>query len=406
MRINALLIIGNSLTHKTVLLLVVFCLLTVSPFIAVNGFSSDGDGQLNLEERVAALEEAGGGWSDKIEIHGVLAGVYQGESASGPEDADSFERGALNFQPEFSINLTEQDQIVFELGFAAGDGLNDVSQMLITPWAANLESDVKNINGRDRDYLLQAWYKHTFLLSEDHTLGVTGGIIDATSYLDQNAYANDEYTQFLNPALVNGPNGFAPSFDLGGAVQWDIGNFYVNALLMNIGENEDGENWNFFGGEAGYLLETGLGEGTYRIIYEGTDESFLDPTGTALERRNIVFLSADQQLGENFGAWIRIGWGDDDASVDATNLYSGGLDVRGGLWGRGEDNIGLGVGYFDGGNTGIDSVTIGELYYRLAMTEWFALTADLQYQDNKFENEEAGEDIDAWTWGLRAVVEF
>jgi hypothetical protein len=40
------------------------------------------------------------------------------------------------------------------------------------------------------------------------------------------------------------------------------------------------------------------------------------------------------------------------------------------------------------------------------MTEWFALTADLQYQDNTFEDAEAGEDIDAWTWGVRAVVEF
>jgi hypothetical protein len=34
------------------------------------------------------------------------------------------------------------------------------------------------------------------------------------------------------------------------------------------------------------------------------------------------------------------------------------------------------------------------------------VTADLQYQDNTFENAAAGEDIDAWTWGLRAVVAF
>ena len=359
-----------------------------------------------LTERVTALEEKSSGWSDKIAIHGVLAGVYQGESASGPVDADSIERGRLNFQPEFSIALTEQDEVVFEFGFPVGDGLNDATQMLLVPWAANAESDVKNINGRDRDYLLQAWYKHTFQLGEEHTLGVTGGIIDATGYLDQNAYANDEYTQFMNEGLVNGPNGFAPSFDLGGAVQWDLGNFYINGVIMNIGENDDGENWSFFGGEAGYLLETGLGEGTYRIIYEGTDESNLDSTGTTLERRNILFLSFDQQLGDYFGAWIRFGWGDDDAAVVATSLYSGGIDVRGSLWGRGEDNIGLGLLYFGGGNTGIDSTSVGELYYRMVITEWFALTADLQYQDNKFDDAEAGEDIDAWTYGLRAVVEF
>ncbi len=51
----------------------------------------------------------------------------------------------------------------------------------------------------------------------------TGGIIDSTDYVDENAYANDEYTQFMNEALVNGPNGFAPSYDIGGAVEWEIG---------------------------------------------------------------------------------------------------------------------------------------------------------------------------------------
>jgi porin len=361
--------------------------------------------ELSLEERVAALE-AGRSWSDKIAIHGVLAGACQGESASGPQDADSIDRGAVAFQPEISITPTEQDEIVFEFGFPAGEGLNGVSQMLIVPWAANLEGDVKNINGRDRDYLLQAWYKHTFHVGEDHTVGVTGGIIDATGYLDQNAYGNDEYTQFMNPALVNGPNGFAPSYDIGGAMEWALGNIYVNGVVMNIGENDSGVNYNFYGGELGYRLETDLGEGTYRLIYEGGQNAFLDPTGTILEDRNIVLLSFDQQLGETVGAWIRFGWGDDDAAVDAKNLYSGGIDIAGDLWGRGEDNIGIGAAFFDGGNTGIDRVTVGELYYRFVMNAWLAVTADLQYQDNTFENAAAGEDIDAWTYGLRAVVAF
>ena len=40
---------------------------------------------------------------------------------------------------------------------------------------ANLEGDVKNINGRDRDDLLTAWHKHTFKFGEAHSLGITGG---------------------------------------------------------------------------------------------------------------------------------------------------------------------------------------------------------------------------------------
>jgi hypothetical protein len=41
-------------------------------------------------------------------------------------------------------------------------------------------------------------------------LRLTGGLIDATDAVDTNAYANNEYTQFMNQALVNGPSGFAP----------------------------------------------------------------------------------------------------------------------------------------------------------------------------------------------------
>lgn len=213
---------------------------TADPTTNTNESASD---VKSLEERDAALED--NRWSDKIAIHGVLAGAYQYEDADGPQGAESFGRGAMAFQPEITITPTEQDEIVFEFAFPAGEGLNGSTQMLIPPWSANLEGDVKNINGRDRDYLLTAWYKHTFKLGEAHSLGITGGIIDATAYLDQNAYANDEYTQFMNPALVNGPNGFAPSYDIGGAVQWEIGPLYANGVVMNIGENDDGNNYNF-----------------------------------------------------------------------------------------------------------------------------------------------------------------
>ena len=73
---------------------------------------------------------------------------------------------------------------------------------------------------------------------------------------------------------------------------------------------------------------------------------------------------------------------------------------------RGDDNIGIGYAFFDGGNTGLQRVQVAEAYYRLAMNDWFALTADVQYQDNTYQYVEAGTDIDAWTWGMRAVVEF
>jgi hypothetical protein len=113
-----------------------------------------------------------------------------------------------------------------------------------------MKDDVKDINGRNRDYLLTVWYKHTFALRENNALGLTVGIIDATAYIDENAYANCEYTQFMNQALVNAPNGFAPSYDIGGAAEWEVGSWDVTALGMNVGENDDGNNYNFFAATA------------------------------------------------------------------------------------------------------------------------------------------------------------
>ena len=148
--------------------------------------------------------------TDKFSIGGVMSGAYQQQWVDGD---DNLGRGALPFQPEFSFRPTEQDEFFVNFGFATGNGLNGKTDFNLAPWAADLEDDVKDINGRNRDYLLTAWYKHTFDLGEDNALGLTGGIIDATAYIDENAYANDEYTQFMNEALVNASNGFAPSYD-------------------------------------------------------------------------------------------------------------------------------------------------------------------------------------------------
>ena len=75
-----------------------------------------------LEARVATLEE--NRWRDRIAIHGVLAGAYQYEDPSGPADAESVGRGAVAFEPEIAITLTEQDEVFFKFGFPAGNGLN------------------------------------------------------------------------------------------------------------------------------------------------------------------------------------------------------------------------------------------------------------------------------------------
>ena len=341
--------------------------------------------------------------NQQLSIGGVLAGAIQCQSLSDAPGFSNTCEGAVPFQPTVSIRPTADDEVFFKLGFAAGTGLNGNSPFNIDPWAAYLEEDVKNINGRNRDTLLTAWYKHTFTFRDDHQLGTSFGIIDATDYLDKNAYANDEYTQFMNSALTNGPNVFLPSFDLGAALEWDDGPWALRAVLMNIGENDDGYNTDFYGLQAGYRVDTTIGTGHYRLVIAGGSEDFLDPTGTQLVDRAATLLSFDQAFGQVVGGWIRFGWQTDKAAVDYNAIYSGGIDFKGSGWGRPADNIGLGYAYLNGANQDIKASRVAEAYYRWQLGEVFGLTADVQYMRDDYK---AGGGPRGWVFGLRAVAGF
>lgn len=335
-----------------------------------------------------------------------MAGAYQYESPGGAGEADDFGRGALAIQPEVSISPTPADEIFFKLGFGAGSGLNiEKHSFALAPWAADLEDDVKDINGRNRDYLLTAWYRHLFTFGEGHTLGLTGGVIDATDYLDENRYANDEYSQFMNEALVNGPNAFLPSYDIGGALEWEYSIFALKGVIMQIGENDEGDAYHFYGLELNYKLDTPVGEGSYGILLDTTGSDFSEAEGPGKEGLKGAGISFAQSLGDCLGAWIRFRWCDDKAAVDFKNLYSGGFDISGKLWGREQDNIGIGYARLGGGNQDIDRVQVAEAYLRCGLSEIFAVTLDVQVLDDRYK-EGTGEDVDGWITGVRLTAEF
>jgi len=346
--------------------------------------------------------------SEKLSVGGTMAGAYQYRIlADEIPDFENIGRGGAAFQPEVSFRPTDKDMFFMKLGFGAGNALKQIDpekpSFALSPWAADLEDDVRNINGRGRDYLLAAWYKRAFDFAEDHSLGITGGIIDATDYVDENAYANDEFTQFMNEALSNGPNVFAPSYDIGGALEWEFGAFSVKGVAMGVGENEDGYTYNYYAAQLGYHPKTGLGEGNYRVIFATTTKDFLDPEQEKKEARKATLLSFDQELGEIFGAWIRFGWGDEGPVLVWKNLYSGGIDIKGNWWNREKDNIGIGYGHLSRGNQDIDKTHVFETYYRLVFNEILSATADVQYMKDDYHE---GDNRKGWILGVRVTAEF
>ena len=107
-----------------------------------------------LEDAVTGQEQAADeaasakrSFWDAVTISGVLGFIYQSERSSGALDTHDPNGWGIPFQPEVSITLGDQDELLFRFGFAAGDGLNPKTDFNLAPWGGDLEQDVKNLSG-------------------------------------------------------------------------------------------------------------------------------------------------------------------------------------------------------------------------------------------------------------------
>lgn len=346
----------------------------------------------------AAAAELGGGWTVDL----VAAAALQCPFAA-PEGADLRCGAAAPVQPELRFSPAAAHGLGVRLGFAAGNGLEGDSPFVIPLWAADLEDGVRDINGGRRDFLLTAWYRFAADLGDDDRLRLTAGIIDGTDFLDGNAFANDEYTQFMNGALVNGPNGFVPSYEPGAAVRWDTGAWSLRAVYMRAGAGETGGRHHYFGGEAGLALHNRFGQGNVRLVLQGTSSDFAAADGPGRAALRSWVLSVDQELGDRLGLWARFGFQDAEAAILFRSLYSGGLSLHGRTWNRARDQLGIGLAVLPGGNLDVDDAHVFELYYRAELNPRLAATLDLQHVRQSLRE---GTSDSAWVAGLRLVLVY
>ena len=344
--------------------------------------------------------------NEKLTIDGTLTGVYQYGDYN-VEGMGNKDGGAVVLDLGINFHPTDTDKFQVLLSFAAGNGLNKNNPFSLVPYADDLEDDLKNINGRNRDYLLEAWYKHTFKFSEQVSLGVTGGIIDATRYIDDNEFANCETSQFMNQIFVNHKNTNIPSYDIGGVAELDISNFSIRGLIMNTkheAEDRIFKSYNYYALQAGYAVDTAIGKGNYRLYGFTTSKSFADSNETGEERPRGFGISADQQLNSIIGVFARAGWQSDAAVIDHEAAYSGGLNINGKLWGRENDEIGIGYAYLIGADeSDIDSTNAFEAYAKLKISKFSDVSPDIQYIADNLKH---GENRRGFIYGVRVNAYF
>lgn len=338
------------------------------------------------------------GPAPRLSIGGIMAATYQWQEASG----QSVDGGVVTIRPEIEFELSDRDLLHLTFALARGNGINDVSGFALSPVAKDVEQDLRDVNGSGRDSIQRLWYRRT-MDAGTGTLVFTGGIIDSTEYLDQNAFANDEYTQFLNEAFVNAPVGFFPSYAPGVALEWADGPWSASGSVMRVSENDDGNDYVHAGVQVARTVENALGAGTYRLTVSWADDGFLDAAGQETEGRLAFVASADQMLSATTGAWARAGWQDDAAAVTHEWMISGGLDLCGEAWGRPADTAGIGLGWLEGGNGELQSTWLAEAYVRFALTDAIAFSVDAQYVDDDLG---AAGGRDGPIFGLRLTYEF
>ncbi len=329
-----------------------------------------------------------------LDLELSITSVYQ--SADFFKDArGSADKGSVAADLGLNFHPTPRDEAQITLSFAAGNGLKNTfadKGFALMPNADDLEDDLKNINGRNRDYLLEAWYKHTFQL-RGWEVSPTVGIIDATAYIDDNEYANDELTQFMNDAFVNNPVAELPSYDLGAVAELSKNGFSLRGLVMNP------KGYHYYAFQAAIYGE----DGNYRLYYYRTDKAFETPSGKKDYKEGVGF-SADGPLTENLGVFLRLGTNTNTSTGDFKNFASGGV-VYDGLRTLGKPSeLGAGYAYLEGNEkiSGIESARVGELYYKITLDEYTQLTFDLQYQKQKNTDGTLG----AWTYGVRLNASF
>jgi hypothetical protein len=257
---------------------------------------------------------------------------------------------------EYDIDKT---QLVFvNSSITFGDGITKKLDSLgysVYSTADDLESYLKNINDTGRKYLLELYYQKDF-----GKFVFVGGLIDATSFIDTNNYANDEHIQFLNSAFVNNPIAVLPSYNLGVYLKYKINE--SNSLSTVVIDNSPER-------ETSVIVEYEKLIENYSFQIFGFKTTKTDQSG--------IGISSDFTLNEKIGVFFRGGYTNSDYNI----FVSGGFEKFKNIVDN--DSIGFAVGFINGKNS-LKNIYVSEIFYEINLDKHIALTLDIQYmKENK-----------------------
>ncbi|MDR2427237.1 MAG: carbohydrate porin [Endomicrobium sp.] len=390
-----------------------------------------------LAALTAALVIAGGNIAiaqedsvaDKL---GLEISAYGTIILQGTPKVNSREDGKVQNDLAYSFDLTigkdlgNGAHIFSHLIAGQGDGLG------VWSYTNGINGDVWNT--QNTLTVAELWYKQSLF---DEKLSITIGRLNPALYFDQNAYANDETSQFLNYAFVLNPLVVYPV---------DYFKFGINVTYSPIEQiefsysyletNSDLSHFDTKGFNAVQLAFKPNETGNYRIFYWNNNDANLAYSNVNKnefqEGVSGFGISADQKITETIGIFARFGYRDPSISVlyeidtdgDGVNddydffyapssiAASIGVQFSGVSWSRDNDLLGIACGYantsrdiYDAGFLEKDGSEINtEVYYAFAINEHVIITPSLQYLSNTYGGNTAEDNV--FVYGIRTQIGF
>jgi high affinity Mn2+ porin len=269
-------------------------------------------------------------------------------------------------------------------------------------------------------------------------LTITIGHLGAKDIFDNNAYANDPRTQFMNWSLYANDAWDYPAntlgFTNGAAAEFNTRVWSARLGIFQVSKFANGlrMDWNLSHawssaleferrysprGHPGAVRLMGYDTRAHMGSYQETmDDPAIseDIYLNAAYRYKYGFgINMDQEIRKNLGAFLRLGWSDGRNQTyeftDVDRTATAGISLKGAWWRRPQDTVGLAVAvngisgvhrqYLAAGGLGITvgdgaldyrSERVAETYYNWQIAKRFQLTFDYQFAQNPAYNHVRG----------------
>jgi len=349
-----------------------------------------------------------------LDFNGGVTWFLQGSSGNGANDSTDLTY-TLDLNLEGHISDTGTVNLAVESGNGAGidDRLGSLSTTNYDAFITELTTGSNDFNTPS---ISQLYYEGDYY---EGGVTVDFGKLDVHSMYDDNAYANDETDQFLSAIFTRSA----------GTTYAELDQYYAPGLAITAGLGEqlslmgmvaNGIGSGFSGvtdrpyvvGQVTYSPSVGDLAGNYRV-YGIVDNRVYTEIGTGAESENVAWgVSVDQALPGGLGVFGRYSSQDDSIDENAVeSSWSLGAVMDGSAWDREGDVVGVGYGSVVVNQAASSIVAITnaddenhlEAYYKIAYSDHFTLTPDLQVVFNNGGN--ADSDI-ITVFGVRGQMNF